>query len=544
MTTTFINGRILSSEQEDTFLATMVIKGELITYIGSEDDEQVFQAQAEGPTVNLNNRIVLPGFIDGHVHILNFGLSLLKLDLLPCQSLSEIRQAIAVYAATHPSEPRILCRGWIQSVTDGKGLATALDDLDPRPIYIEALDLHSTWCNTAALIELNVHSSADPPGGKIHRHRDGTASGLLDEAAQFNIVWPFLDRIASLEQKLAAVDAGFAAQRRAGYTGLVDMAMKEEDWEVLNAYRERHGKFPLHIAAHWLVPFSTDSTEINDHIDRAIALHRDFNRTSSPELCINGIKLLCDGTIDGCTASLHQSYGDLLHPVDPIWPADSLLASLHRAARAGLQCAIHAIGDRAVQQSIDCLSQLPNLHLSRHRIEHLEITTPEDAKRLGQLGIVASVQPVHLDPMTFGDWPEMLGSKRCERAFAYREFVDGGAPLSFGTDAPTASHHALPNLYIAATRRSALSPELADRINPEQAVSFATAVSAATSGAAYASFANEFTGSLSPGLNADFVVLDMQWTPEKLLEARVCETWYRGEKTFDGKSDISSFQST
>lgn len=541
MTTTFINGRILSSEQEDTFLSTMVIKGELITYIGSEDDEQVFQAQAEGPTVNLNNRIILPGFIDGHVHILNFGLSLQKLDLLPCQSLSEIRQAIAVYAATHPSEPRILCRGWIQSVTDGKGLATALDDLDPRPIYIEALDLHSTWCNTAALIELNVHSSADPPGGKIHRHRDGTASGLLDEAAQFHIVWPFLDRIASLEQKLAAVDAAFAAQRRAGYTGLVDMAMKEEDWEMLNAYRERHGKFPLHIAAHWLVPFSTDSTEINHHIDRAIALHRDFNRTSSPEFCVNGIKLLCDGTIDGCTAALHQSYGDLIHPVNPIWPADSLLASMHRAAKAGLQCAIHAIGDRAVQQSIDCLSQLPNLHLGRHRIEHLEITTPEDAKRLGQLGIVASVQPVHLDPMTFGDWPEMLGPKRCERAFAYREFVDGGAPLSFGTDAPTAGHHALPNLYIAATRRSAVNPELADTINPEQAVSFATAVSAATSGAAYASFANEFTGSLSPGLNADFVVLDMQWTPEKLLEARVCETWYRGEKTFDAHSDISSF---
>ncbi|CAI7663305.1 unnamed protein product [Penicillium bialowiezense] len=520
MTTTFVNCRVLSSHQGDPSPSAMVIKGEVITYIGPEDDEQVLQARGEGPTINLNNRIILPGFIDAHVHILNFGLSLQKLDLLPCQSFPEIRQAIATYAATHPSEPRILCRGWIQSVTNGKILATDLDDLDPRPIYVEALDLHSTWCNSAALVELNVHSSADPPGGKIHRHLDGTPSGLLDEAAQFSIVWPFLDQNASLEHKLAAVETAIAAQRRAGYTGLVDMGMKEQDWEVLNTYRNRHGKFPMHIAMHWLVSYSTEITEINNHIDRAIALHRDFNRVNSPDFCVNGVKLLCDGTVDGCTAALHQSYGDLAHPVDPIWPADALAAAMHRAAKAGLQCAIHAIGDRAVQQSIDCLSQLPNLSTGRHRIEHLEITTPEDAKRLGELGIVASVQPVHLDPVTFGDWPEMLGPKRCERAFAYREFVDGGAPLAFGTDAPTAAHHALPNLYIAATRRSALSPTLSDTINPEQALSLATAVSAATSGAAYASFADGFTGSLKPGFNADFVVVDMHLTAEKLLEAQ------------------------
>jgi predicted amidohydrolase YtcJ len=536
-TNVFVNGRIFSPDSGDTFFSSMVVEGEKIEYIGFDDDKEINQARENGRTVDLNNRIVLPGFIDGHVHILNFGLSLQKLDLLPCRSLSDIRQAITNYAATHQQEPRILCRGWIQSVTDGKSLATALDDLDPRPIYIEALDLHSTWCNTAALLELQIHSMVDPPGGRIYRGQDGTASGLLDEAAQFNIVWPFLDLVTSLEKKLLAVDMALTAQTRAGYTGLVDMAMNEGDWEVLSLYRKERGELPVHIAAHWLVPYSYETTDINRHIDRAAELHREYNRTTSPGFCINGIKLLCDGTVDGCTAALHQPYGDLSTLVDPIWPAEPFAAAIRRATTAGLQCAIHAIGDRAVQQTIDCLSQSPNLALCRHRIEHLEITTPEDAKRLGEMGIVASVQPVHSDPATFDGWPQMLGTQRCKRSFAYQDFVDGGAALAFGTDAPTADHLALPNLYIATTRRSALNPSLKDTVNPEYAVSLATAVSAATIGAAYASFADDWTGSLHSGFNADFVVVDMQWAPESLLEARVCQTWYKGKKTFDADTD-------
>lgn len=540
MATVFINGRIFCPESEDTFVPAMVIKGERIVHLGSANDNAVLQAQVEGSTINLENRVVLPGFIDAHVHILNFGLSLQKLDLISCASLSDIRRAITIYANTHPSEPRILCRGWIQSATGGRALASALDNLDSRPVYIEALDLHSTWCNSAALGELGVHMRADPPGGKIHRDEHGTPSGLLEESAQFDIVWPFLDSVVSLEKKITAVEAALAAQKSAGYTGLVEMAMTESEWEVLNVCREKHGGFPLHLAMHWLVPYDPDISQINRQIDRAIALHETFNRTTSPEFRISGIKLLCDGTVDGCTAALHHPYGALSNPVDPIWPSEDLAAAILRASQAGLQCAIHAIGDRAVQQAIDCLSQVPDLAACRHRIEHLEITTPEDATRLGQLGIVASVQPVHLDPATFGGWPEMLGPNRCKRAFAYQDFVDGGAPLAFGTDAPTADHLALPNIYIATTRRSALSPSSEATVNPEHAVSFSTAVSAATAGAAHASFADLWTGSLRTGYQADFVVVDMEWAPEKLLSAKLCETWYKGKQTFAAELSTTS----
>lgn len=536
--TVLTNGRIFrAGSSGDEFSSAMVVDGDRILYVGEETDEEVREAKTAGQSVDLHNKLVLSGFIDGHVHILNFGLSLQKLDLLHCQSLAEIRQAIAAYAAEHPSEPRILCRGWIQATTQGKGLATALDDLDPRPIYIEAFDLHSTWCNTAALRELNLDASRDPPGGTIHRDEAGQPTGLLDEAAQFNIVWPFLNSATSIEKKLAALHAAFQAHRRAGYTGLVDMAMDEDNWEALTLYRRRYGEPPFHLAVHWLIPYSHDRSEVCRHMDRAIQLHQQFNRSTSPTLRINGIKLICDGTVDGCTAGLIQPYSGSTDQVNPIWPVDALAYAIRRASEAGLQCALHAIGDRTVREAIDCLSQIPDLRNHRHRIEHLELTTPEDAKRLGDLGIVASVQPVHSDPATFGSWPDLIGPDRCKRAFAYREFVDGGAPLVFGTDAPTAEHLPLPNLYNATTRRSALKPEMSARVNPEFALPLATAVCAATSGAAFASFADSWTGSLRPGLQADFAVLGMHWSPDRLLEGRVDQTWYRGQKVFDANID-------
>lgn len=296
----------------------------------------------------------------------------------------------------------------------------------------------------------------------------------------------------------------------------------------MNLYR-RHNEIPFHIAAHWLVPFSDDQQAISCYVDRAIELHKQF---TEPDFCIAGIKLISDGVVDGCTAALWQPYTGKSSPVDPIWPSDLLQDAVQRADSAGLQCAIHAIGDQAVHQAINVLAQVGTPG-RRHRIEHLELTTAEDARRLGQLGITASVQPVHSDPVLFRAWPHLVGTDRCKRAFAYKEFLDGGAPLAMGTDAPTARHFPLPNLYNATTRRSAVEPETEEMVNPHFGLSMAEAATAATAGAAYARFADSWTGQLRSGLSADFVVVDMHWTPESLLEGSVCQTWYRGKKVYD-----------
>ncbi|KAL4905154.1 hypothetical protein BDW74DRAFT_167880 [Aspergillus multicolor] len=539
MTTVFKNARIYSPNSatgDDCFVSCMVINDSRIVQVGSLEDVNI---TSDATIIDLEGRIVIPGFIDAHVHILQYGLSLRKVDLIKCTSLDQIRGAIKSYADSHPSAPRILCRGWIQSTIDGEPLSSMLDDLDPRPICIEAADLHSTWCNSVALDEMHAHTTPDPPGGTIHRDETGRATGLLSEGAVMNFFWPFLDRVTPKEDKLEALRVAIESYSAAGYTGAVDMAMSEDHWEILNLYRA-HNKIPFHIAAHWLVPFSDDQQVNFSYVDRAIELHHQFR---DPTFCIAGIKLMCDGVVDGCTAALSQPYGGLSSPVQPIWPEDLMSSVVQRADNAGLQVAIHAIGDEAVHQSISTLSSLAtspfqsqqsgNAQGRRHRIEHLELSSPADAARLGQLGIIASVQPVHSDPAHFTAWPSLIGPHCCKRAFAYKDFLDGGAVIALGTDAPTAPHFPFQNLYHATTRRSVSDRGRRDALNPEFKLTLLQAIAGATEGAAYSRFAEKWTGSLKAGTSADFVVVDMLWEEERLLEARVCQTWYQGERVFN-----------
>lgn len=169
----------------------------------------------------------------------------------------------------------------------------------------------------------------------------------------------------------------------------------------------------------------------------------------------------------------------------------------------------------------------------RHRIEHLELASPEDAKRLGQLGITASIQPVHSDPAILRAWSKLLGEVRAKRAFPYNEFHEGGAVLALGSDSPTAPYDPLVNLYTATTRRSARDLSEKAVVNEAAGLSLSTAISAATRGAAYSCFADGYTGALEVGKKADFVVVDMEWSPENLLEARVVQTWFEGRKVYN-----------
>lgn len=531
----FLNGRIFTSSERRQatadFNSCMVIDGEKIIYVGQEGDKAVQIAIDDGfETVDLANRVVVPGFIDAHTHILLFGLSLRKLDLTGAKSLEDIRQIISAYAGSHPDLPRILCRGWHQPSTGGEALASALDDLDPRPIFVEALDLHSTWCNTSALRELPIEEIKRTCSEHISCDAYGHPTGLLSEGAQTGYIWPHLIHACSEEEKQAALHDAFEAYVEAGYTGLIDMAMDTNAWDALKVYRERHG-LPLHVAAHWFIPHGSSLEVLQKNVDQAIALRREWHPSKSPGFCIVGIKLIADGVVDGCTAALSQPYAGGTDIVKPLWPADDMNFAVDRAVKGGLQCAIHAIGDAAITQAINAIANANNPE-GRHRIEHLELTTEEDVKRLGSLGITASVQPVHSDPALVKAYSKLIGEQAWKRAFAYREFLDNDAPVALGTDAPTARHLPLPNLYNAVTRKSATEPTLETRTHAHQALTLSQALHAATTSAAYSRFADTWTGTLREGLCADFVVLDTLWTPETLLEARVWQTWSKGQKLF------------
>lgn len=537
-TTLFVNGKFFTTEHTPCktarFAQCMLVEDGTITYIGDDTQHAHQLASAKNATVkDIGGNHVLPGFVDGHTHILLLGQTLKKLDLEQCKNLEDVRTAIRDYARTHPDLPRIICSGWMEYMTDGKeATAAMLDDLDPRPIFIDSRDLHSSWCNTPAMAEMEVQTMPDPVGGKIYRDAKGNPSGLFSEAACVFLVWPHLAKVASPRDRIDAIRGAIEAMNAAGCTGFIDMAMDDISWNALQELRkEEGGQLSVHIAAHWFIKPTHSTAEDLAQVDKAIELSKQFNATNSPDLWITGIKLMCDGVIDSCTAALLEPYttGQASAPV--AWSHDALGAVVQKADRAGLQCALHAIGDGAVKLAIDTLSHFGTPG-HRHRIEHLELTSPGDGARLAAAGITASVQPAHADPVLLKAWPELLGEERYKRAFAYREFVDAGANLAIGSDAPTAPYKTLQNMYIATTRRSLREVESTATANAHFALSLSEAVSSASYGSAYSCFAEGRTGSLAATKQANFVVAKMEWTPESLLRASVVETWFHGKQVY------------
>ncbi|ORY01437.1 amidohydrolase family protein [Clohesyomyces aquaticus] len=535
------NGRFFASSQSlsspPAFHTAIVIRNNTIQCIGQAESPDIVAYTSSGIKAHdLQGRHVLPGFIDGHCHFLMLGQSLHKLDLDGCNKIDDIRSRIAQFAKENPAKERLLCRGWMHSMTDGEAKASMLDDLDPRPIFIDSKDLHSTWCNSAALQEMDVQNMKDPAGGTIERDSDGNPSGLLSEASVLTIVWPHLARVATTKEKTDALKAGIAAYHEAGYTGCIDMAMDENAWEAILALRDSEDGLLIRLAAHWLITPSADEASRLAQVDRAIELQRKFNTQTSPDLRIVGIKVICDGVIDACTAALTEPYSNNHTSTDPIWNADMLGPVVTKASSSGLQCALHAIGDAAVHLAINALEAYTKPG-QRHRIEHLELTSPTDAARLGKLGIIASIQPVHADPAILRAWPKLLGLERVQRAFAYSEFAEHGAVLAIGSDSPTAPHAPIKNLYVATTRKSARNPDAGDMlVNENFKIGICEAVTAATKGSAYSCFSEDKVGILEVGKLADFVVVDMDFQAGGLLEAKVMQTWFDGKVVFDSST--------
>ncbi|KAI5918118.1 amidohydrolase [Camillea tinctor] len=537
----FVGGKVFLHETQPgletrpRFGNAIYVNNGIIEHVGSEDDGAISKCRAAGAIVHdLNGRTVLPGFIDGHIHLLRLGQSLSKVGLDHCENVDDVRKAIKDYAIANPAEPRILCKGWMRYMS--KPLASEIDDLDPRPIYIDSKDLHTTWCNTAALEEIDAENLEDPEGGKIERGPDGKATGAFSEAAVFSIIWPFLSDIVTKKQREDFIRDAVRTYNGFGYTGAIDMAMEEQVWETLLEMRQDQSQkpLPLRLAAYWLLRPSSSESDCLAQVDRVIEAHKELSVEESPDLHVVGIKIICDGIVDACTAYLSEPYlkgADAVKATtgDTFWEPKILNAVVRKADAAGLQVALHAIGDAAITMAVDALSTCSPKN--RHRMEHLELASARDAKRLGELGITASIQPVHADPWILRAWPDLLGH-RCERAFPYREFADGGAPLALGSDSPTSPWDIMGNVYVAATRRSFRNTQYDTVVNHNFRLGVCESVVAASHGSARSVFWDRRLGSLEPGKVADLTIWDMEWEEDKLLNAAVKETWFGGEKVW------------
>jgi len=524
-----VRGRIFTSDPSRPWASGMAVADGKVVHVGEEADAAA-AAGADATVIDAGDGVVLPGFFDGHAHVLAAGSALTKAVLRPCTSMDEIEAELRRWVAANPDAKRVLGVGWVFSaLPNSTPHRDLLDAIVPdKPVYLDASDLHSVWCNTKALEELGITADTpDPIGGEIVRDAHGVATGHLQENAGYMIAWPVINQ-ASDEDNDRFVQAAVHAYLASGTTGAVEMACNRHTVEALRR-AEARGELPFTVVAHWLIE-RCDETE--DELAQVRGAAEMAQAHGEGRVRVVGIKLVTDGTIDGCTAGMCHPFTNGA-PGEMVWPRERLAPVMHLADELGLQIACHAIGDLAVRTVLDVYegmaearARVGDARERRHRIEHLEYVDAADVPRLAPLGVTASMQPVHVDPAYLDNWIELLGEERAQRGFAWPEYLEHGTTLAFGTDVPTAAHHPLPNMYIAATRRSPYVPD-AVPLRPDFSLPMEQAVVHATRDSSWASFEEHRRGSLREGLVADFVVLDIdpfQLGPEALLTARVVRT--------------------
>lgn len=483
--------------------------------------------------VDGEGRVVVPGFVDAHLHLMGLGLGTLVLDLSMTQSLDEALSRIAAYAAAYPDRPWIIGRGWNQERW-GLGRFPTAAELDgvvaDRPVWLERVDGHAGWGNSMALRAGGVTADTpDPAGGRIERLPGSRApAGVLVDAAMALVnkaVPPPLP-----EDRDLALHNAQRLLLRHGITAVADMGTSVEDWMTFRRAGDE-GRLQLRIMAY---ADSIDSMLLIGGPAPTAWLYDD-------RLRLNGVKLYLDGALGSRGALLHADYADDQGNRGLALLSGTQLRNLmSRAALDHFQVAIHAIGDAANAEALSAIEELARDYDGdrRWRIEHAQIVDPADLARFGQHGIIASMQPVHqTSDMLMAQ--ARLGPDRLDGAYAWRSILAAGGNLAFGTDAPVEPVDPLAGLAVAISRTDAAGQPTGGW-HPQQAITREQALAAYTAGAAYAGFADGRFGRLAEGERADFVVLSddpLMATPAQLRNIKVLETWIAGQRVYDFESD-------
>lgn len=488
---------------------------------------------------------MLPGLIDSHTHLVMMGASMLKLDMLNL-SVKEVQAKLR--DALQPDTKCLLGRSYLLDALGVPPHRQLLDEVVGADVavFIDSADLHSCWLSSGALKAIGVdETTPDPAGGAFVRDTQGRLTGLCLETAVTEYVWPYVASLATLEDRIGFLQTAFDEYLAVGVTGVVDMAMNDIDLAALETLYDRQGSLPLRVAAHWLITPGGTPESRRDCVLTA-ARHRD-RLQDRPWLQMVGIKIISDGVVDSCTAYLTEPYASGA-TAEPIWPKDHLDPVVLQADSLDLQIAVHAIGDAASSQALDAIENAIRVNgdrpRRRHRLEHLEVVTQESISRLARLGVVASLQPVHADPVYVPNWRHVLGEDaRCDRAFPWSEYVEHNAHVAFGSDAPTAPHHCFPNMFTATTRQSGVNPKLAPSADPRIqslerfCVSLENSIRFYTAGAAHSIRREGSLGQIQQGYSADFCVLSIDPFRDGVVTLReaqkgVEETWIQGRQVY------------
>lgn len=477
--------------------------------------------------VDGKGRVLVPGMIDAHVHVMGIGFGALTLDLSETTSLEEAKAKIAAYARAHPDRPWILGRGWNQELWKLGRFPTAaeLDSVvSDRPVWLERVDGHAGWANTRALAMANITAATkEPAGGKIERaNPGGRPAGVLVDTAMELVKVP---APRPEDRDLALATAQDLLLKR-GVTAVADMGTSIEDWQSFRRAGDS-GSLRMRIMSY---ASGVDNMVLIGGPGPSPWLYDD-------KLRLNGVKLYMDGALGSRGASLKAPYADMPSTRGLRITQDTALKNLmSRAAFDNFQVAVHAIGDEANASLLYAIEDMAQTYKGdrRWRIEHAQVVDPADIARFGKYGIIASMQPVHeTSDRVMAE--ARLGPARLAGAYAWKSLNGTGARLAFGSDAPVE----LPDPwagFAAAITRQGPDGQPFGGWQPQEKVTREQSLTAYTADAAYAGFGEGRFGRLLRGERADFLLLDrdpMLASPADLRATQVLQTWVNGQLVYD-----------
>jgi len=497
----------------------VAIQGDKILAVG--DSAEVARTIGS-KTVVVDGRggLVMPGFADGHTHFVDGGFQLATLDLRDAPTPQEFVRRIKDFAQHVPAGRWILGGDWDHTLWPVQTLPRRewIDSVTPNnPVFLSRVDGHSALANSAALAAARVtKTTPTPPGGEIlHDVRTGEPTGIFKDQAMGLIGEAISDP--SPEQRDSAVARALAHAASLGVTATANMSAS---WSDLAAYRrmERAGRMTLRVYLY----LPLDSWHAVADTVKASGQGDDWVR-------IGGLKGFMDGSAGSRTAFFFDAYDDSAGYYGLMQNSEADMRTwIGNADSAGLQVAVHAIGDRAnaiLFAIYDSVTRVHGTRDRRFRVEHAQHLRREEIPLFGRLRVVPSMQPYHA--IDDGRWVEQrIGPERIKTTYAFRDLLDTDAPLAFGSDWTVATIDPLWGVYAAVTRRT-LDGKNPTGWVPEQKITLDEALRAYTAGNAWAVFADQQWGTLAPGHFADLVVLDhnlFTMAPESLATARVSVT--------------------
>lgn len=520
-----LNARVLTMDDQMPHAEAVAIKGNRLVTVGDNDAARAL-AGPQTRIVDAQGATVLPGFVESHLHLFSGAYGQTLLQLGGTKGYDEMQTAVRAFAAAKPDDGLLFAQGADYEIL-GPGTRLdrhALDRMCPdRPLAVMAYDFHTLFANTAALTAAGLLHGRDlPEGNEVVMGADGLATGELREKfallpvldlrtsggremlGMSGIEPPVPPTAAEWREDVELLKAGLRFCAGKGITSMHNMDGNRHLLDLLRTV-EQEGDLIARVS----VPFHYTRTMPLSELDRASAMARDFR---GDKLTSNRVKIFVDGVIESGTAALLADYADQPgHRGEPIFDAESFAEAAIEIDRRGMQIAVHAIGDAAVRITLDgyeTARKANGARDSRHRIEHVEVIDPTDIPRFADLGVIASVQPLHApqgeSPTTRG-----IGPDRARHAYAWRMLHDAGAVIAFSSDWPIVAVDPLLGIQAALTRRPYLEGQ------PDQRLPLMEVLKAFTRNGAYVGFMEDRTGLLRKDMLADLVLLsgDIEMTP-------------------------------